>query len=465
MFDLLQFHEHVAVCADDGTSVSYRELHDLSSSFAGHIDRRGLVLCLCRNTISSVLGYVACISGDFPVILIGAEKDKGSVDEIIEQYSPEYIWAPNDLSSVCHGRVLFSYEEYSLHEYNVDQSPVFLHPSLSLCLSTSGSTGSPKMVRLSKENLLSNAKSIVDYLGLTSTERPLLSLPMHYSYGLSILNSHLLVGATILLTGKTINQAEFWTFLTEQHASSFSGVPYIYEMMVRFRFLKKEYPDLKTFTQAGGKLSPDLVRSMASYSASRGKRFIVMYGQTEASPRMSYLPFEKASDKPGSIGIAVPGGQIVLIDDDGEIINEDNVVGEIVYSGPNVCMGYASNRSDLSLGDANNHCLKTGDMAYRDSDGYFFITGRKKRFVKIWGNRCSLDELEKMAAAIAPECACVGRDDLVTFAITDSSVSDKLLGYVSRQTGLNIKAFCVKILKKIPRTDSGKIDYSQILPL
>ena len=183
-----------------------------------------------------------------------------------------------------------------------------LYDELGLLISTSGSTGSPKLVRQSYLNVMDNARSIAKYLKLDETERPITTLPMNYVYGLSIINSHFLTGAVLLLTDKTLMQKEFWNFFKEAEATSFGGVPYTYEMLDKLRFYNMQLPSLRTMTQAGGKLTPELHEKFAIYAAENNKNFIVMYGAAEATSRMGYLPPDKAIEKKGSMGIPIPGG-------------------------------------------------------------------------------------------------------------------------------------------------------------
>ena len=273
-------------------------------------------------------------------------------------------------------------------------------------------------------------------------------LPMYYSYGLSIINSHLLKGATILLTDKTYAQREFWNFLKENEATSMSGVPYTWELLRRLRFMRMYLPSVKTMTQAGGKLNAEIAKEYIQWAKSQGKRFIVMYGQTEATARMSYLPWEKAEEKYASIGVAIPGGEFSLAED-----------GELVYKGENVSMGYAECAEDLLKGDENHGILHTGDMARVDEDGFYYITGRKKRFVKIWGNRCNLDQIEQMVKPIITTCACAGVDDHITVFVTKDGLEKEIKDLLTAKTGLNPIAFAVKVIASIPVKDSGKIDY------
>ena len=422
-----QYYSHLAIISDDGTHLTYGDLANQVHAKAQSLQKGVLHFCLCRNDIDSVVFYLACLEANAPVVLLDAQKDEATIEHLRTIYQPGI--------TKC-------------------------HPDLAVCLTTSGSTGSPKLVRLTKHNLMSNAEAIADYLHIDENERPITMLPMYYSYGLSIINSHLIKGATILLTDKTYAQREFWNFLRENEATSMAGVPYTWEMLRRLRFFRMDLPSVKTLTQAGGKLNADIVREYIENAQQTGRKFIVMYGQTEATARMSYLPWDKAMDKCGSVGIAVPGGRFELIDNQGNIVREPNVDGELVYYGDNVSMGYAECAEDLLKGDENHGRLATGDIAHRDQDGYYYITGRLKRFVKIWGNRCNLDQLEQIVKTVTTSCACVGVDDCVTVFTTQDGVEQEIKSLLSTKTGLNIRAFQVKMLDKIPTTLSGKLDYT-----
>jgi len=216
-------------------------------------------------------------------------------------------------------------------------------------------------------------------------------------------------------------------------------------------------------TQAGGKISPELHKKFAEFAKRTGRRFVVMYGQTEATARMSYLPHEKSLEKCGSMGIAIPGGQFSLIDVDGAEITENEVTGELVYKGDNVMLGYAESGADLIKGDENGGVLVTGDMAKRDNDGYYYIVGRKKRFLKIYGNRVNLDEAELLVKTeFGIECACSGVDDKMTVYLTDEAVVQGVRKFIAEKTGLHLSAFEVKLIGAIPKNDAGKTQYSAL---
>lgn len=464
MFDLTKYSSRTAVVSDRGEQLTYAQLADEVEKFCAAIPHKGFVFTLCENVLGSFVGYVACMNKHIPQVLLDGSKDLELVLRLIAIYQPEYIWMPTERVGEIGGETIYQYQEYSLQKMSYAEpiADKSINPELQLCLTTSGSTGSPKLVRLSEKNLQSNAESIAKYLHIDENERPVTSLPMYYSYGMSVINSHLIKGATILLTDKAVMQREFWSFIKEQQATSISGVPYTYEMLKRLRFFRMELPELKTMCQAGGKLNAAYVKEYVDFAEANGKQFIVMYGQTEAAPRMSYLPSDKAVEKNASIGIAIPGGELCVMDADGKVITEPEVDGELVYKGENVCLGYAETRADLMKGNENHGELHTGDIAKFDADGFFYITGRMKRFVKIWGNRTNLDATEQLVKAITPNCACGGVDDLITVFVTEDGLEEKIKALLVEKTGFNPRAFQVKKIDAIPVKTSGKIDYPEL---
>ncbi len=457
-FDLNKFVDNTAVVTEHGLELTYDELSKASSYVTSHMESRKLTFCLCENTIGSFVGYVGLMNANEPTVLLDGSKDMEIITSLIEHYEPQYLWMPSNRYSELHmGVPVAEYQDYMLVE--LGKQSFEIHDDVLLCLTTSGTTGSPKLVKLTARNLKSNAEAIAEYLKITSAERAITSLPMYYSFGMSVINSHLIKGATLLLTDKAVIQREFLTFLKEGKATSIAGVPYTYEMLRRLRFMRMDLPELKTMIQAGGKLNANIAKEYIEDAQQKDKEFIVMYGQTEAAPRMSYLPFDKAIEKYSSIGIAIPGGKLSVRDVNDQEITKPETDGELIYEGPNVCMGYAECIADLAKGDENHGVLHTGDVAKFDSDGFFYITGRMKRFVKVWGNRCNLDATEQLVKAITTSCACVGVDDKITIFVTQDGLDDKIKSYLVEKTGLNIRAFDVKVIDAIPTLPSGKLDY------
>ena len=464
MFDLDSYYNHTVVITDAGETMQYGQLKEEVDKLTPFLHPHKLAFCLCRNQIGCLMGYITFMNAGVPVVLLDGQKNEEVVESLLTIYKPAYLWVSEDRTELIKDhKVLYSTHGFSLVAYNEQAGKI--HPGIALLLTTSGSTGSPKLVKLTRENLLSNAESIAGYLSITSDERPVTSLPMHYSYGLSVINSHLIKGATILMTDKAVIQKEFWNFAEEQHATSIAGVPYTYEMLRRLRIFRMDLPDLKTMTQAGGKLNAKIAEEYIRNAKETGRRFFVMYGQTEATARMSYLPQEHALEKYASIGVAIPGGSFSLIDVNGNEITEPEVDGELVYKGANGSMGYAECIADLAVGDENHGELHTGDIARRDADGYYYITGRMNRFVKVWGNRCNLDAIEQLVKLIIVNCACVGVDDLITIFVTEEGLDSQIKTMLSDKMGLNNRAFAVKVISEIPKNASGKIQYAELQKL
>jgi len=455
------FGNDTAVILENGDRISYSDLLESSKELSTYIPERCLSFNLCTNTAGSLLGYVTFLNHEVVPFMIEAGSEERMVLSLIEIYKPDFLWCPSNIKNKYSECV----EVYTVWGYSLlktTNNKVFdLHKDLALLLTTSGSTGSPKLVRQSYENIKANTKSITEYLKLDKTEKPITTLPMSYTYGLSIINTHLYVGATVIITEKTMMQREFWHQFKVFAATSFGGVPYNYEMLDKLRFFRMELPSLRTMTQAGGKLSPELHKKFAEYAIETGRRFVVMYGQTEATARMSYLPPENALSKFGSMGIAIPGGRFSLIDTDRNEIVDTDTVGELVYYGNNVTLGYAESGADLAKGDDWNGVLVTGDMAKRDVDGYYYIVGRKKRFLKIYGNRVNLDEIESMLKKEFPDidCACGGKDDRLFVFLTNQEHIDDIKKILFRSVKLNPSAYFFKVISEMPRNDSGKILY------
>lgn len=464
MWDLKKYSDNKAIIDEFENTLTYDDLEKECCKLSDAIGNRCLVFILCTNSIGSLIGYVSCLNSRTVPLLISANLDKELLSNLIETYKPDYLWMPDSMSGE-YGAFQRSYASFSYTlldtGYN-DSTPIF--EDLALLLTTSGSTGSPKFVRQSYANIRANTDSIIKYLELSESERPITTLPMNYTYGLSIINTHLAVGATILVTEKGLMQKEFWSFFKEHGATSFGGVPYTYEMLDRLRFTRMELPALRTMTQAGGKLSVELHKKYAEYAKEKGKNFVVMYGQCEATARMGYLPAEMSLEKCGSMGVAIPGGKFGLFDSNGIEIDKPHIMGELVYEGTNVTLGYAECREDLNKGDERGGVLETGDMAEFDEDGYYYIVGRKKRFLKLYGNRVNLDEIERLIKAhfSTTDVACAGIDDHMFIFITDDSDTQDIKDFTAKKTGINHSAFNIMHIEKIPQNDAGKILYKKL---
>lgn len=447
----------IAVIDDSSLSVTYGDICDFAQRFIRVVPRRSLIFILAENRIGSLLGYLGALSSGIVPLVISAKTEKTLFDSLRGLYSPAYLWAPNEMLQEL-GYTPNGFSEWGYSLVKTGLTPPSLHEDLALLLPTSGSTGSPKLVRHSYRNIEANAYNVLRLFGLTEDERPMAALPMHYTMGLSVITSHLLAGATIILSGRSLLDKGLWQMMREHRVTSFTGVPYSYELLSKLRFFRMDLPDLHTITQGGGKMTEKLFKVCADYAEQKGKRFIATYGQTECTARMAYLPAELAMTKTCSIGIAEPGGQLSIIDKDGNETFEGEAEGEMVYRGENVTLGYASCAEDLIKGDENHGVMHTGDLARRDVDGCYFIVGRLKRFLKIYGLRIGLDEVEQLIKSeFNTDCYCSGTDEMLEIRITDSSIADKVPAFVEEITHLYHKNIKVMTVQAILRNETGKV--------
>ena len=338
-----------------------------------------------------------------------------------------------------------------------------VHEDLSHLLPTSGSTGSPKLVRHCYANIEAAGLNISTFFELKPADRPLMVLPLYYTMGLSMVFSHLRVGATILITGRNMTDPVFWQFLKEEHATSFTGVPYSYKILHLMRFFRMDLPDLELLTQGGGKMDRALNLQFAEYCRDHGKRWIATYGQSECTARMAWLPAKWAVEKVGSIGVAVPNGELSLIDTEGKAITTPHTEGEMCYRGKNVTMGYATCAEDLLKGDKRHGFIRTGDLAYFDEDGCYYIVGRMGRFLKLFGMRVGLDECEQIIdAECHTESACVGTDEKMIVYITDADKTQAVKDALVEKTHIVATSFEVRVIDAIPKNEAGKKLYSKL---
>jgi len=439
-----------ALLTPDG-DVSYTELADAVECIAERLGpRRRLVLVEGANELGAVVGYLAALRAGHPVLLAGG--DRGDVlQALVSAYEPDVVVRGS------RGRTeVLERRSGAAHD---------LHPDLALLLSTSGSTGSPKLVRLSAENVEANAASIVTYLDLTADDRAITTLPLHYCYGLSVLHSHLWTGATVCLTEASVVDPCFWQAFHEHGVTGLAGVPHTFDLLDRVGFGTMALPSLRYVTQAGGRLEPERVQGYARQGRRDGWRFFVMYGQTEATARMAYLPPELAITRPEAIGIPIPGGSFTIepIEDPSPDEAGDSTAGELVYCGPNVMLGYADSPADLAEG-RTVEALRTGDLARRTQDGLYVVTGRRSRFLKLFGLRVDLERVEAVLADTGVSAVCSGDDRQLVVGAVRPVDPDGVAQLVRDQLGLPPSAVRVVTLDELPRLSNGKLDRRALTP-
>jgi len=460
MFDIKLGDYSDRVCLISKTDrLSYLDVDRASIELHSSLPKyKQLVIVKAQIDIETIIGYLTFLRADYAFMMLDSSLDDELLENIIQKYNPNFIWEER----IINKEYIAKYKAYGLryrHSKRLD-----LHPDLSLILSTSGTTGSPKMVKLTKANLYANCNSIVEYLHIDDTHRAITSLPLHYSYGISILNTHLAQGASIVVTDDSIMSKPFWDTFRQHSITTLSGVPYNYEMLNRIGFFNMSLPSLKYMTQAGGKLNHKLVDRFAKWANEHNIEFFVMYGQTEATARISYMPTDMTLIKSSSIGIPIPNGELLIqsLDSD-KIIDKNYIDGELLCRGDNVMMGYATTLEELANGYELSGLLHTGDIAHKDSDGYYYITGRLKRFIKIYGNRVGLDEIEQYLKSKSYDILCTGVDNKLMIATLNKEDNETIKRDLIERFGLHHTSIQVISVDKFPVSSSGKIQYQKLI--
>ena len=537
---IAKFGDAIAVI-EKGKSVSYSQLSELveqrkleiNSQLVFPSQVKQVIGLIAENTLATLVNYIALLQLNHVILFLPKQRlylplsasegaNEGSIawsDKLVADYrlsvcviENEILLNPNfqkpeaQTKISTHTELIYTeltyteltYTELTYTEPTYIEEGSGIASNIALLLSTSGSTGASKQVMISYDNLQANTSSICDYLPIKSTDVSISTLPFHYSYGLSIINTHLASGAALLMTEYSFMQREFWSLFDEHKVTSFGGVPHSYDMLMRLKFTSKNLPSLRYFTQAGGKLAVNTVSELSAFAEKSGKAFYVMYGQTEATARMSFADQNTLLSKPGTIGKAIPGTSFSI---QGEL-------GELVFTGPNVMLGYAHSLNDLQqqaqMTEAPRQ-LYTGDLARVDADGDIYITGRVKRIVKLFGERISLDELQSSLQSYinkknelrhghAAECVCVGEDSVINIVLVKSFITNKtLVEQIATQQKLgdnmskkthdvkdtiesDTKAFLKNLgirvancrmhwMDSLPRTESCKVDYAKLTSL
>ena len=411
-----------------------------------------LVVLHGTNSLDFVVTYLAALEGRHPII-VAAGADSAAV-------LGDRFGVGVSVQASAHGVASIERTDREVAKR--------WHGDLAVLMSTSGSTGSPRLVRLSLDAVHSNALAIAQSLGLRSDDRAITSLPLHYCYGLSVVTSHLAVGGSVVLTDASVVDPCFWSAVRDHRVTTLSGVPHTFEMIGRLADDVLCAPSLRRVTQAGGRMAPDAVERLALHGVRRGWDLVVMYGQTEATARMAYLPPAGALETPASVGVAIPGGHIRL----DPRSDADPGVGEVVYAGPNVMMGYATNAEDLSRGFDIDE-LRTGDLGRFDGAGNLEIVGRLNRLVKVHGKRIDLDHLAgelRVGADSQTRIHVTGDDEGVVVATLDPSVAEpstdlEMVDRVAEALQIPVGRVQALRLPEMLRTGSGKVDGPALIEL
>lgn len=428
--------------------------------------RKALGFLFACNDSESLIAYLAAIEAGHAVVMLNPELDEVFRARLVSLFQPDFIVAPRSLPPMSvwpdNGayRGVESPHPGQLLLRSVAPNRYPIHPDLTLLISTSGSTGSPKLVRLSRSNLESNARQINQALRNTDRDRTMITAPIFNGYGQSVIHTMLLAGGSFALTRARVISREFWDVAREAQCNAIGGTPFFYLTLARLELESLHVPLLRKFVQIGGRLPGHLAIKFHSIARERGGELHLMYGQAEATARISGLPPELLPEASGSVGFALPGGRLRVECDGCECAAMEE--GELVYRGANVMMGYATCPQDLGKGDELGGVVATGDLGYCDARGLFYITGRKSRFAKIYGWRVSLDEVEEILSPAAAVAAVSDQDRIVIHVEQPSATFADAVFQLAARLKLHPSGFEIREIDAIPRLANGKVDYRSL---
>jgi acyl-CoA synthetase (AMP-forming)/AMP-acid ligase II len=458
-----------ALLIEGGDALTHADLAVLVDRLADRLDRPATSVVLCRmaRDLPTVVGYLAALAAGHCVLPVERASD-ATLADLVTAYQPEIILgATADGFRTGHHPVGTA---DLLVATGAKQGPP-VHPGTGLLLRTSGSLGRPKTVRLSYANVAANAASIASALRLSAGDRAPTTLPLDYSFGLSILHSHLIAGASLALTRRSPTSARFGPWSAAAGCTALYAVPTTYQLLAARRWQAADHPHLRSLYQAGGAMRPEHIRYFAGQMATTGGSLTVMYGQTEATARMTVLDPVLVQRHLGSVGRAIPGGEL-WVEREGEpgIPAPDGEIGEVRYRGPNVMLGYATDRADLANDDECRGVLATGDLG-RVQDGLLYLTGRRDRVVKLLGRRINLADVETAFGGIARDVAALFTSDgadggrVVVCLAGDIAAEEPLASRrqsVAAELGLPVPMITVIRVPELPTTGSGKVDYAAL---
>jgi long-chain acyl-CoA synthetase len=442
------------VDANSGVSLSYRMLADKLVDISSSLDcsTKRLILLPLSNRIDDVVFYLGALASQHAVAMYDPQIDDSERQKFVDSFQPDLVIEQEELAN--QDRFFMHNLRQRIGRMEGGNVRERIHAELKLLLSTSGSTGYRKFVRLSKTNISSNASQIVSALKIGVCDRAITNLPLTYVYGLSVLHSHLSAGACVIVGEYSLFDSRLWKLSAEYGITNFYGVPWTFQNL---RSLisgeRRLFPaTLRSLSVAGGKLDSETAAWLRSAFGSTEIYF--MYGQTEAAGRIAVLPSELTHIKVGSAGLPVPGGKILI-----------TANGEVRYTGPNVMLGYASSAHDLMLGDQLHGLLETGDTGYLDDQGFLFLTGRCSRIAKLFGLRFDLDEVQDCFRDITPVVVQKRAEEekfVITFADDNITIIEGRVRELCSRWHLPKAAWELRRVDALKRLPSGKLALMQI---
>lgn len=452
-----KFKNRIALFTKNYEVIKYSQILKDSKVFKKFFQTKQTIIILAENSYEFIVSYVSALKNNQLLILVSPNTDLNGLKSLDKNYSPEYIICNKKKILPENYNKIFDFKNFSFFQ-NIDKKKYSINKNISCLLSTSGTTGNAKFAKISIENLMNNSKGISKFLKISPQDTAITTMPPFYSYALSIINTHLMNGSKIILNDYSLIDRRFWDLSEKFKPNNLNGVPYNYEILDKIKFHDMKLKNLKYITQAGGKLHRKLKDKFIKTCIINKINFYVMYGQTEASPRMTIMPWNLLKKFPESVGKPLSGGKIKIKQKNK---NSKEGIGEIIYYGKNVFWGYSKSFKDLKENKKNNDTLKTGDLGYLDKRGLLFITGREKRILKIFGIRISLDLLENELYKKNYNCVCTGNDEKLNIYLKQNkNINFTVLNeLIKKITNLMPRFFEVISVKDFKRNKVGKISY------
>jgi long-chain acyl-CoA synthetase len=461
-FDNLdKFGKKIAVIEENGKKITYKQLiKDIEKINLFLKKKKNLIFLLSDNSYKFIFSYYASLKNRSVVFLINNSLSLKKIDKLIKIYSPDYIF---DTKNV----ILKDLKDYN-NEKKINDLKIFkinknkknrFDSNLAQLLSTSGSTGSPKLIKQSYDNIYINTKDIAEELKIVNKDVLITTMSPSYTYGLSQINTHISMGATIVLNNKTVFEKSFWEKIKKYKVTNFGGVPFFFELLMKIKFYNFDLKSIKYITQAGGKLNPEILNELLEKLTKDKIKFYSMYGQTEAGARISILNNKYSKKKIGSIGKPIGSYKLWIEDDNKTIVKSSNKIGNLMCKGRNVMIGYASKKADLNQKQKTD-IIDTGDLAYKDKDGFFYITGRSSRIIKPFGLRINLVEMENfLRKKMSKNFICIGNDKKINIYFDDLNLKSEVKDLLAEEFNLKKNLIHIYSEKEILRDSNGKIIY------
>ncbi|REC45323.1 AMP-binding protein [Chryseobacterium pennipullorum] len=434
--------------ASSGTTIP---LEVLSGSLGLNPAEKGLLFLYNDNQLPGIEVLLNFYGTAHTIAILGQKLHSEFKDRIEAEYRPKYIFDPlrEEIPGYSMKKLSDTISIFMKDDY---QDEVNIHPEIKILLSTSGTTGIPKLVKLSDENLYQNAISILQYMPILESDVVPLNVPINFVYGFSIFTTNCMRAGRIVCSDKDIMQKAFWDEMEEYGYSTLGGVPYLYENLNRIGFFRKDSPSIRYFTHTGGVINAELRKTIFSYCHEFGKDFFAQYGQTEAGGRMAYLTTDGLLEEETSIGTPVKGGNFSI----------DPDTDELLFSHSSIFGGYANTLADLATYEQSS-VLHTGDTARKGPNGIYYITGRIKRIMKLFGIRLNLDEVEFILKneLKGNTFVCLNSNDKKIVVLYDNPDVDPqvITETIKNKLRINPQYVRTERIESFPLSQNGKINY------